>query len=97
MNFVIASNNKKKADELERILKPLGISVNSAYTLVMAQGQKEIEAVQKMMNLSESEVQFLTTASQGEGLFVIGGETRFPIQIDLRDEEKELFGNAGGR
>lgn len=70
---------------------------NSAYTLVMAQGQKEIEAVQKMMNLSESEVQFLTTASQGEGLFVIGGETRLPIQIELRDEEEKLFGNAGGR
>lgn len=33
MNFVIASNNKKKADELERILKPLGISVATAQEL----------------------------------------------------------------
>lgn len=70
---------------------------NSAYTLVMAQGQKEIEAVQKMMKLSESEIQFLTTASRGQGLFVISQDTRLPIQIHLRDEEKELFGNAGGR
>lgn len=70
---------------------------NSAYTLVMAQGQKEIEAVQKMMKLSESEIQFLTTASRGQGLFVINQDTRLPIQIHLRDEEKELFGNAGGR
>ena len=70
---------------------------NSAYILVMAQGQKEIEAVQKMMNLSESEIQFLTTASRGQGLFVISQDTRLPIQIHLRDEEKRLFGNAGGR
>ena len=70
---------------------------NSSYILVMAQGQKEIEAVQKMMNLSESEIQFLTTASRGQGLFVISQDTRLPIQIHLREEEKELFGNAGGR
>ena len=70
---------------------------NSAYILVMAQGQKEIEAVKKMMNLSESEVQFLTTASQGQGLFVISQDTRLPIQVHLREEEKELFGSAGGR
>ena len=70
---------------------------NSAYILVMAQGQKEIEAVQKMMNLSESEIQFLMTASRGQGLFVISQDTRLPIQIHLRDEEKRLFGNAGGR
>ena len=70
---------------------------NSAYILIMAQGQKEIEAVKKMMNLSESEVQFLTTASQGQGLFVISQDTRLPVQIHLRNEEKEIFGTAGGR
>ncbi len=30
MNFVIASNNQKKAAELERILQPLGVSVKTA-------------------------------------------------------------------
>ena len=70
---------------------------NSAYLLIMAQGQKEIEAVKYMMNLSESEIQFLTTASRGQGLFVISQDTRLPIQIHLRQEEKELFGTAGGR
>ena len=70
---------------------------NSAYLLVLGQGQKEIEAVQKMMNLSQYETQFLTTASQGQGLFVIGQSTRLPILVHLRDEEKELFGTAGGR
>lgn len=70
---------------------------NSAYILMMAQGQKEIDAVQQMMNLSEAERQFLTTASRGQGLFVISQDTRLPIQIHLRQEEKMLFGNAGGR
>lgn len=65
--------------------------------MVMAQGQKEIEAVQRMMNLSESEKQFLITASRGQGLFVISQDTRLPIKIHLRQEEKEIFGNAGGR
>ena len=63
----------------------------------MAQGQKEIESVQKMMNLSESETYFLTTAGKGQGLFVVGQDTRLPIQIHLREEEDLLFGTAGGR
>lgn len=70
---------------------------NSAYIMIMAQGQKEIESVQQMMKLSESEMQFLTTASRGQGLFVISQDTRLPIQIHLRQEEKDLFGTAGGR
>ena len=70
---------------------------NSAYLMIMAQGQKEIDSVKNMMKLSESEVQFLTTASRGQGLFVISQDTRLPIQIHLRQEEKELFGTAGGR
>lgn len=70
---------------------------NSTYLLIMAQGQREMESVQKMMNLSESEVQFLTTASKGQGLFIVGQDTRMPIQIQLREEEKTLFGDAGGR
>lgn len=83
------------ADGLERYGQV--IIDNSAYLLIMAQGQKEIEAVKDMMHLSESEMQFLITASQGQGLFVISQDTRLPIQIHLRQEEKELFGSAGGR
>ncbi len=70
---------------------------NSSYIMVMAQGMKEIDAVQKMMNLSESEKYFLTTASKGDGLFVISHDTRLPIHIDLRNEESELFGTASGK
>lgn len=70
---------------------------NSSYLFVMSQGQKEIEAVANMLSLSESERQFLTTASQGCGLLVVGQDTRLPIQVELRIEEQELFGTAGGK
>ena len=70
---------------------------NSTYIMLMQQGNKEIEAVKQMMNLSESETQFLLTASKGDGLFVINQDTRIPIKIELRNEEKNLFGSGGGR
>lgn len=70
---------------------------NSSYLFVMSQGQKEIEAVANMLSLSESERQFLTTASQGCGLLVVGQDTRLPIQVELRVEEQELFETAGGK
>ena len=70
---------------------------NSAYIIAMAQGQKEIESVQQMLKLNDYEAQFLTTASRGEGLFVISQDTRLPINVKLRKEEELLFGNAGGR
>lgn len=70
---------------------------NSSYLFVMSQGQKEIETVANMLSLSESERQFLTTASQGCGLLVVGQDTRLPIQVELRVEEQELFGTAGGK
>ena len=83
------------ADGLERYGQV--IIDNSTYLIIMAQGQREIESVKKMMNLSESETQFLTTAGKGQALFVIGQDTRMPVQIFLREEENALFGNAGGR
>ena len=70
---------------------------NSTYIMLMQQGNKEIEAVKQMMNLSESETQYLVTASKGEGLFVINQDTRIPVEIELREEEKRLFGRGGGR
>lgn len=83
------------AQDIERFGQ--AIIDNSTYIMCMAQGQKEVEAVKQMLNLSESEVQYLRTAGQGDGLFVIGQDTRLSVSIHLRDEEKELFGSGGGR
>lgn len=70
---------------------------NSAYICVMAQGQRELESLKEVMKLSDSETYFLSTASRGEALFVISHDTRIPISIFLREEEKALFGDAGGK
>ena len=63
----------------------------------MAQGNKELEALKEMMKLSDSETNFLSTASRGDMLFVMSQDTRIPIKIFLREDEKELFGTGGGR
>ena len=69
----------------------------STYKVIMTQGAKEINAMEELFDFSESEKQFLLTASKGDALFMINQDTRIPIHINLRDEEKILFGNAGGR
>ncbi len=70
---------------------------NSDYQIVMAQGNEEIISLQKVLLLSENERRFLQTAGKGQALFVISHDKRIPIFIHLRPEEKELFGNGGGR
>ena len=70
---------------------------NAAYIFTMAQGQKELPAVQETLTLSQSEVNFLSTASKGQGLLTISQDSKIPIQVYLTDEEKELFGKGGGR
>ncbi len=83
------------ADEIKRYGQV--IVDNSAYICIMAQGNKELDALKEMMKLSESETNFLSTASRGESLFVISQDTRIPINIFVRDEELKLFGTGGGR
>jgi Domain of unknown function DUF87. len=70
---------------------------NSTYLMVMGQGLKEIEAVTKMINLSDSEKAFLTNADKGKGLLIINQHERMPIQVLLRKEELDLFGESGGK
>lgn len=70
---------------------------NSTYMMLLGQGQKEIDAVQKMINLTEPEVQYLLTAKKGQGLFMINQDIRLAIDIKLRQEEEMLFGQGGGR
>jgi energy-coupling factor transporter ATP-binding protein EcfA2 len=83
------------ADEIKRYGQV--IVDNSAYICLMAQGKKELDALKEMMKLSDSETNYLATASRGNALFVISQDTRIPINIFLREDEKELFGNGGGR
>ncbi|MDD3453535.1 MAG: ATP-binding protein [Bacilli bacterium] len=83
------------ADEIKRYGQV--IVDNSAYICLMAQGNKELDALKEMMKLSESETNHLATASRGDVLFVVSQDKRIPIKIYLREDEKELFGTGGGR
>lgn len=70
---------------------------NSTYIFTMAQGNKEITAVKDLLNLSQSEVSFLTTASKGQCLLSISQDTKIPIQVYISEFDKALFGKGGGR
>lgn len=69
---------------------------NPVYKLIMGQGDKEIEALSKLMSLSEREIQTLAEGKRGEALFVAGNR-RIHVKIDVSPFELEMFGSAGGR
>lgn len=96
-SIVVSSQNLIDfcAKEIERYGQV--IIDNSTYMVLLAQGQKEIDAVQKMVNLTEPEVQYLLTAKKGQGLFMVNRDLRLAINIKLRNEESKLFGDGGGR
>lgn len=70
---------------------------NSTYFFAMVQGNKEITAVKDLLNLSQSEVSFLTKASKGQCLLSISQDTKIPIQVYINEFDKALFGKGGGR
>ena len=69
---------------------------NPVYKLIMGQGDKDIEALSKLMNLSEKEVQTLAEGKRGEALLVAGNR-RIHAKINVSPFELEMFGKAGGR
>lgn len=54
---------------------------NPTYKLLLAQGEKDRQILAGLMNLSESEEEFLTTANRGEGLLVAGAQ-RVRVKIE---------------
>lgn len=69
---------------------------NPVYKLIMGQGDKDIEALTKLMSLSEREIQTLAEGKRGEALFVAGNR-RIHAKIDVSPFELEMFGAGGGR
>lgn len=69
---------------------------NPVYKLIMGQGEKDVEALTKLMHLSDREVQTLLEGKRGEGLF-IAGNRRIHAKIDVSPFELEMFGAGGGR
>lgn len=69
---------------------------NPVYKMIMGQGDKDIEALGKLMTLSEKEMQTLADGKRGEALFVAGNR-RLHLKIDIASHEMEMFGRGGGR
>jgi len=66
---------------------------NPTFKLLLAQGEKDLEAISGLMNLSEAEHDLLANAKRGEGLFVAGTQK---IHINIEAAPYELQYLTGG-
>lgn len=69
---------------------------NPCFKLLMGQGEKDLESLIQLMQLSEAEQELLAQGKRGEALLVAGAK-RIKVKIELAAHEPELFGEAGGR
>lgn len=69
---------------------------NPTYKIIMPQGEKDIQLLTPLLNLSEQEVELLEKGGRGEAL-LIAGNRRLYAKIDATPEELQIFGSAGGR
>lgn len=85
-------------DFLDPAVKRYGQALlnNPVYKILLGQGEKDIEALEKLMTLSEREIHTLSEGNRGEALF-IAGNRRMHLKIDISPEELYAFGEAGGR
>ncbi|MEQ6360530.1 ATP-binding protein [Thermoanaerobacter thermohydrosulfuricus] len=67
---------------------------NPTYKLLLAQGEKDLEAITALMNLSEAEHDLLANAKRGEGLFVAGTQ-RIHIKIEAAPYEMQYLTGGG--
>lgn len=67
---------------------------NPSYKLLLAQGEKDLEAITGLMNLSEAEHDLLATAKRGEGLLVAGSQ-RIHLRIEAAAHELEYLTGGG--
>ncbi|EGD51623.1 type IV secretory pathway VirB4 components-like protein [Thermoanaerobacter ethanolicus JW 200] len=67
---------------------------NPTYKLLLAQGEKDLEAITALMNLSEAEHDLLANAKRGEGLFVAGTQ-RIHIKIEAAHHEMQYLTGGG--
>lgn len=76
------------APELARLGQP--VISNASQKLLMRQEDKDLEALQSLLNLSEAEVDLLSSAKRGEGLFIAGNQ-RTQIKIEASPYEVEVI------
>ncbi|KAA5806915.1 VirB4 family type IV secretion system protein [Thermoanaerobacterium thermosaccharolyticum] len=67
---------------------------NPTFKLLLAQGEKDLEAISGLMNLSEAEHDLLANAKRGEGLFVAGTK-KIHIKIEAAPYELQYLTGGG--
>ncbi|WKV09436.1 ATP-binding protein [Thermoanaerobacterium sp. CMT5567-10] len=67
---------------------------NPTFKLLLAQGEKDLEAISGLMNLSEAEHDLLANAKRGEGLFVAGTQ-KIHIKIEAAPYELQYLTGGG--
>ncbi|WP_338832849.1 hypothetical protein MHLNE_15990 [Moorella humiferrea] len=67
---------------------------NPCYKLLLAQGEKDLEAITALMNLSEAEHDLLASAKRGEGLLVAGSQ-RVHVRIEAAPYEMPYLVGGG--
>lgn len=68
---------------------------NPSYKLLLGQGEKDLQALQSLMNLTEAESELLAGAKRGEGLFVAGPSQRIHLRIESAPYEADYLVGGG--
>ncbi len=69
------------------------VLTNAAYTLLLRQGGKDLQALASLFHLSDAEQDKLTNARVGEGLLIAGNDRAW-IHIDTAPHESRLIYGA---
>lgn len=69
------------------------VLTNSAFTLLLRQGPKDLEVLTKLFTLSEEEQSRLSNAKIGEGL-LIAGNRRVWMKVDIAPHEWQYIGGS---
>ena len=69
------------------------VLTNAAYTLLLRQGGKDLQALASLFHLSDAEQDKLTNARVGEGLLIAGNDRAW-IRIDTAPHESRLIYGA---
>lgn len=67
---------------------------NPTYKLLLGQGEKDLLALEELMNLTEAESDLLASAKRGEGLFVAGSQ-RIHLRVEAAPHEFTYLTGGG--
>lgn len=94
-SLIFSSQNVKDLMDSSVAQEGEAIFNNATYKFLLRQGEKDLEALQELMKLSEAETELLLDLPRGEGLLVAG---RQKIHMKVEAAEHELpFLVGGGR